>query len=307
MSLILDALKRAERERRGEAPPAHPEVPLVSAGTSAPQRGRDLVYAGVVIGGLALSAVLLWDAFRAKPVPAAPPAAPAPAPVQAQAPAPSQPANVIVARPAPPPAAVVPGTEEVTSLDDLTDESTLEGPRGATAPPPKPLSKPDAGPSTIKTRPAPPPATAGAAEVQPAPQPKAPVPAPAPEVRKDQQPAAAAPAQPQPSPPDAGPATPAAAEPGPASATANIPPALTQPAPLKKFREMPPDYRADFPALKVEIHVYEKDAQRRFVMVNGRKYREGERLAEGPSLVEIVPEGLVLEYRGEKVLYTLGR
>src|SRR5690242_6877068 len=167
MSLILDALKRAERERRGEAPPAHPEVPLVSAGTSAPQRGRDLVYAGVVIGGLALSAVLLWDAFRAKPVPAAPPAAPAPAPVQAQAPA--QPANVIVARSAPPPAAVVPGTEEVTSLDDLTDESTLESPRGATAPPPKlkpakPLSKPDAGPSTIKTRPVPPPATAGAAE-----------------------------------------------------------------------------------------------------------------------------------------------
>ena len=57
----------------------------------------------------------------------------------------------------------------------------------------------------------------------------------------------------------------------------------------------------------VEIHVYEKQAQRRFVMVNGRKYREGERLAEGPALIEIVPEGMVLEFRGEKVLYTLAR
>ena len=97
---------------------------------------------------------------------------------------------------------------------------------------------------------------------------------------------------------DAATATPAPAE---------IPPALTVPAPLRKFREMPPDYRADFPALKIEIHVYEKAPQSRFVMVNGRKYREGERLSEGPALVEIVPEGLVLEYRGEKVLYTLGR
>ena len=82
---------------------------------------------------------------------------------------------------------------------------------------------------------------------------------------------------------------------------------LTQPAPLRKFREMPPDYRADFPPLRVEIHVYEQAQARRFVMVNGRKYREGERMAEGPSLVEIVPEGMVLEFRGEKVLYTLGR
>ncbi|MGH8758665.1 MAG: general secretion pathway protein GspB, partial [Burkholderiales bacterium] len=92
-----------------------------------------------------------------------------------------------------------------------------------------------------------------------------------------------------------------------AALPAEIPPTLTQPAPLRKFREMPPDYRADFPALRIEIHVFEKAPQRRFVMVNGRKYREGERLSEGPSLLEIVPDGMVLEYRGEKVLYTLGR
>ena len=42
-------------------------------------------------------------------------------------------------------------------------------------------------------------------------------------------------------------------------------------------------------------------------MVNGHKYREGERLAEGPALIEIVPDGMVLEYRGERLLYTLGR
>jgi hypothetical protein len=57
----------------------------------------------------------------------------------------------------------------------------------------------------------------------------------------------------------------------------------------------------------VEVHVYERERGLRFVMVNGKRYKEGERLAEGPQLLEIVREGLVLEYRGEKVLYTLGR
>lgn len=279
MSLILDALKRAERERRGESGPARPDLPLPSAPASAPRR-RDLVGIVVFAGGIALSAFLLWDAFREPPAPEAPPP-------QAAAPAPqaAPPEPVIKARPAPPEPTVVPGTEGVASLDDLTDEPVLEGPAPAAGAPatvlPKPVpakpvpapQEPQPGkPATIVTTPAPPPA---AAEVRPT--------------------------QPQPAPAQSPP--PAEAAPAPAQ----VPPALTQPAPLRKFREMPPDYRADFPALKVEIHVYEKQPQRRFVMVNGRRYREGERLAEGPALLEIVPDGMVLEFRGEKVLYTLGR
>ena len=85
------------------------------------------------------------------------------------------------------------------------------------------------------------------------------------------------------------------------------PSVLTQPAPLRKFREMPPEYRADFPAITVEIHVYESATAQRFVMINGRRYRQGERMAEGPAVIEIVREGIVLEFRGEKVLYTLAR
>jgi len=68
---------------------------------------------------------------------------------------------------------------------------------------------------------------------------------------------------------------------------------------------MPPDYRADFPALTVEVHVFEPG--RRFVMINGRRYREGERLQEGPQIVEIVRNGVVMDYRGERVLFPLGR
>jgi general secretion pathway protein B len=258
MSLILDALKRAERERNADAVPAPGEVSVPAAGRARPRRRW---WIAVTIVAVAVGTVLGWKAWRGKPARVAPPM------VTQTPPAPP----VIVARPAPPPAplpapspAVVPGTEAVASLDDLTDEPILE-----------------AVPA--------PPGDAAAAAVTPAPAP-APVPA---------KPEAQAP-EPTPSEPSAAPAEPAAAP-------AEIPPALTQPAPLRKFREMPPDYRADFPALKIEIHVYEKARAQRFVMINGRKYREGERLSEGPQLVEIVPEGIVLEYRGEKVLYTLGR
>jgi general secretion pathway protein B len=109
----------------------------------------------------------------------------------------------------------------------------------------------------------------------------------------------------EPPPPPAPPA--GKASPGKPAAERPVPQALTQQAPLRRFREMPPEYRADFPALDIQVHVFERAAQQRFVIINGHRYREGERMAEGPALIEIVKEGLVVEYRGEKVLYTLNR
>ena len=253
MSLILDALKRAERERNADAVPAPGEVSVPLAGRAPPRGRRGLIVGGVAIVVL-VAAVLGWKLLRGGK-PAAPP----------QTVAQPQPTTTpIKARPAPsayvPP--VIPGTEAVASLDDLTDEPLLE-----TEPPP-----PEATTAPV------------------------PAPTPAPALEQAQTPKPAEPATATPAEPSATP-----------SPAPEIPPALTVQAPLRKFREMPPDYRADFPALKIEIHVYEKLQSQRFVMVNGRKYREGERLSEGPQLVEIAPEGLVLEFRGEKVLYTLGR
>jgi len=258
MSLILDALKRAERERQADAVPAPGEVSVPIANRLRPRRRWWLIaFAIVVAGGAALG----WKTWRGEP-PRETPEVPLPAAAQ---PAPP----VIVARPAPPLPApaptVVPGTEAVASLDDLTNEPILDAepaPPGTPAAGATPAPAPTPVPAQPEPKAAPPPATVS----------------PPPEAQAAQPPAPAA-----------------------------IPPALTQQAPLRKFREMPPDYRADFPALKIEIHVYERAQAQRFVMINGRKYREGERLAEGPSLIEIVPEGMVLEYRGEKVLYTLGR
>jgi general secretion pathway protein B len=276
MSLILDALKRAERERHAE--PTSPLGEVARGPAPRPRRrwGRWIAVA-LLVGVVAFvaNAVLKKRAQRPSPkaatsIPApqarAPQPAPRPAPVPppASEPAPAPP-PAIQARPPP---TVVPGTEGVASLDDLTQESDVELVPAAPAPVPQPRA--EERPELT-------------AEPQPAPEP--------PEETAPEAPAAAPQAQ----------ATPA--EPPPRE----IPPALKQQAPMRKLREMPPEYRADFPALTIEVHVYEAPVAKRFVMVNGRRYHQGDRLAEGPQIVEIVRDGMILDYRGERVLFPLGR
>ena len=52
--------------------------------------------------------------------------------------------------------------------------------------------------------------------------------------------------------------------------------------------------------LKIGIHVYDAKASNRMVLIGGRRYRQGNSLAEGAKIVEITPEGMVLDYRGTR-------
>lgn len=56
------------------------------------------------------------------------------------------------------------------------------------------------------------------------------------------------------------------------------------------------------PPLHVDIHVFSENAEDRFVFVNMVKHKEGSRLAEGPLVSEITPEGVVLEHNGTTFL-----
>jgi general secretion pathway protein B len=56
--------------------------------------------------------------------------------------------------------------------------------------------------------------------------------------------------------------------------------------------------RAMLPPLRVSMHVYDPDPARRFVLVDGRRVREGETLAPGLQLVAIEQDGLRLDWRG---------
>lgn len=79
-----------------------------------------------------------------------------------------------------------------------------------------------------------------------------------------------------------------------------------EPADVPALRELPAAYRSGFPALNIEVHVYDADPARRWIMANTRRYREGESLSEGPRVVEIRPDGVVFEHRGQQALVPVG-
>jgi general secretion pathway protein B len=56
------------------------------------------------------------------------------------------------------------------------------------------------------------------------------------------------------------------------------------------------------PPLRLELHAFSSRPHERFVFINGRKYVEGDRLAEGPQLVSIAPTGAVLAHAGRQFM-----
>ena len=56
------------------------------------------------------------------------------------------------------------------------------------------------------------------------------------------------------------------------------------------------------PPLHLELHAFSAVPSERFVFINGRKYVEGDRLAEGPQVITIEPSGAVLSQLGQRFL-----
>lgn len=54
--------------------------------------------------------------------------------------------------------------------------------------------------------------------------------------------------------------------------------------------------------LHLDIHVYSEVPADRFVFINMVRHRENSRLAEGPVVTEITPEGVILNYSGTEFL-----
>ena len=63
----------------------------------------------------------------------------------------------------------------------------------------------------------------------------------------------------------------------------------------------------DWPALTLQMLFYGAESGRSFVQINGRNYRVGEHLDDGPEVLEIAPHGVTLAHRGKKVLLAMDR
>ena len=56
------------------------------------------------------------------------------------------------------------------------------------------------------------------------------------------------------------------------------------------------------PELTVDLHIYSENPAKRAVFINGRRYGQGDRIAEGPVVEQITREGAMLSYRGRRFL-----
>jgi len=71
---------------------------------------------------------------------------------------------------------------------------------------------------------------------------------------------------------------------------------------LPRLDQLPAGERDALPTLKLSMHVYTDSAASRFVLIDGRRYGEGENLAPSLQLVEIRRNGTVLNFNGRRFL-----
>jgi general secretion pathway protein B len=105
------------------------------------------------------------------------------------------------------------------------------------------------------------------------------------------------------------PATPPVAAATPVPAPVVMPPSTPAVAPvashgnIQEWDDLSLDFRSSFSMPRVDVHVYDTDPQRRFVLVDLQKYREGDRLPNGAVIERILPDGIQLSYQGTRFHY----
>jgi general secretion pathway protein B len=288
MSLILDALRRSESERSATATSGRGNGPSHDVRMRRPLPVTTLVLINltVFLAGAALAMWLLRSALGLTPTPpTATTAAPAPAPTPVATPA-------RAATPATP--AVLQAPAQPTPVEPVPAASV----HNADA-----ATEPEATPSE-------PPASVGSVDPEAyaslddiAPLYASPYDASSEWPVETATPAASQPRQSAPAPSLDPAAFAAALAQQAASDPAQGAVGHTEP----QLRDMPAAYRAQFPALTVQVHVYDDDPQRRWVLIDGRRYTEGGTLAAGPELVSIEADGVVLNFRGESIWWPLQR
>ena len=70
--------------------------------------------------------------------------------------------------------------------------------------------------------------------------------------------------------------------------------------PPPTLRELPDNIRRDIPPLTIGGYIYSGNKEDRSVIINGRLLHEGEEAAPGLTLEKMMPNGMVLNFRGHR-------
>jgi general secretion pathway protein B len=95
----------------------------------------------------------------------------------------------------------------------------------------------------------------------------------------------------------------------PASAPVVMPPSTPSAEPvavrgnIPEWDDLSLDFRSSFSMPRMDVHVYDTDPRRRFVLVDLQKFREGDRLPNGAVIEKILPDGIQLSYQGTRFHY----
>lgn len=267
MSFILDALRKSESERQRDAGAVLARVPIAAARPIVP------IWVWVALAVLTTAVVILgggwWQSMRGGGTGLG--------------------ANVTGAGAGAETAAAVRSPGEAPSRDDGSRAGALrssDDPGGATAPargtqPREGVTAADgAAPAGVTPSPGPGLAatTAPAIAVEPGPQSQPFTAPPSPEALASNR------------------QTPAEAAARPAPARGG-----TARGPVPTMADLAASGLA-LPELTLEFHVYHDNPAYRFVFINGGRYAEGQRLKDGPTVVEIRPVGVVLNQAGRDFL-----
>lgn len=132
--------------------------------------------------------------------------------------------------------------------------------------------------------------------------PAAPLPAAVPEITEAIPPVAKQDAAPLPPP-----VTTTVIEPPPVAAVASpgsqpiaAEPASPFPPDAPRWQDLPADQRDALPVPRIDVHVFAQDPARRFVLIDLRKYHEGQRVDGGATIESIHADGIVLSYQGQR-------
>jgi general secretion pathway protein B len=66
------------------------------------------------------------------------------------------------------------------------------------------------------------------------------------------------------------------------------------------LQQMPPEMQRAIPPMAVTIHVYSPQESQRILFINNHEYHKGSLIEGGVRVEEIVPDGVVLSYQGER-------
>ena len=69
---------------------------------------------------------------------------------------------------------------------------------------------------------------------------------------------------------------------------------------VPEWNDLSLEFRSGFNLPRIDVHVYSDNPGKRFVLVDLQKFREGETLASGAVLEEILPGSIQLFYQGTR-------